>query len=415
MVREDRNSVLAAGVPRKRGKPVHVEHEDDAAYCVLSGDDVLEIHTPQDTLPRVHEYMHACHSNEKRMRAAYKRVNMTVAQVAEDLRMHLKFWPWRMSRRGTPNVIAKGVQSWLRRERANAKKHLDENPKLKGQWPDFATRLRMAAVMRGLNDGDYLRKAGFGRGKSDTALATTVMNLVYNDKEKQAAEMLHSVFFGALENPPKPPPGPEGEPLGSPDEPGDEEGEDFFHEGDDDERYPDAHAEIIELDHSVRIPEAKIGKRRARMGPRLHRPSLRKPVLPQRLFVKRSPQKPAGTILVDASGSMGHFDLIKNLCERAPFGTIAYYAGSDDATDPYGWLYVYARNGRRAMEIVEPELRGNTVDGPAIDWLLSQKAPRVLITDREFCGAKDSRVQVERLKVLEGQGAIKVENYRRVR
>src|SRR4029077_3292808 len=122
---------------------------------------------------------------------------------------------------------------------------------------------------------------------------------------------------------------------------------------------------------------------------------------------RRSPRQIDGTILVDASGSMGDFDQIKRWCELAPFGTIAYYAGNHRS----GKLFVYARNGKRAREIEDPRLGGNTVDGPAMDWLMSQAKPRLMITDRGFCGADDSIAQVARLEHLERLGEITVKDY----
>ena len=167
------------------------------------------------------------------------------------------------------------------------------------------------------------------------------------------------------------------------------------------------HMDIIELPHTECIPEAVRGYRRATSGSRLHRPSLRKPILPQRLFVRKTPREAGGTILVDASGSMGDWNEILQWCEKAPFGTIAYYAGNGRS----GALYVYARNGKRAREIVNPHMGGNTVDGPAMDWLLTQAKPRLMITDRGFCDASDSEIQVYRLAELERRGEIKVLDY----
>jgi len=165
--------------------------------------------------------------------------------------------------------------------------------------------------------------------------------------------------------------------------------------------------EIIELPHTEPIPEAVVGYRRATSGARLHRSSLRKPVLPQRLFLRRTPREPAGTILVDASGSMGDWDQVRQWCEKAPFGTIAYYAGNGRG----GKLFVYARDGKRAPEIVNPHMGGNTVDGPAMTWLLTQAKPRIMITDRGFCDAADSTLQVLRLENLERAGEIIVKDY----
>ena len=165
--------------------------------------------------------------------------------------------------------------------------------------------------------------------------------------------------------------------------------------------------DIIELPHTEHIAEASVGTRLATSGSRLYRPALRRPILPQRMFVRRAAIEAGGTILVDASGSMGSWDQVKEWCEKAPFGTIAYYAG----WRARGGLYVYARNGKHAVDIVHPDGRDNMVDGPAIDWLLQQPGPRTMVTDRGFCGAWDSTAQIVRLATLEAAGEIKVVDY----
>lgn len=166
--------------------------------------------------------------------------------------------------------------------------------------------------------------------------------------------------------------------------------------------------EIIELPMTETIDGAEVGMRLATSGPRLYRPALRRPVLPQRMFVRRTPIEPQGAILIDASGSMGDFDQVTRWVEKAPFATIAYYAGDGRSA---GWLYIYARDGFRAKECVTPPTQGNTVDGPAMDWLMRQPGPRIMITDRGFCDVPDSYAQVQRLATLEAAGEIKVLPY----
>jgi hypothetical protein len=128
------------------------------------------------------------------------------------------------------------------------------------------------------------------------------------------------------------------------------------------------------------------------------------------MFVKKAPVLPGGTILIDASGSMGDFDEIIKWMETSPFGTIAYYAG--DTYRGCGWLYVYARKGWHAPEVKHLPDRENVVDGPAMDWLMKQARPRTFVTDRQFCGAADSTMQVVRLRRLEKQGELEVRDYR---
>jgi hypothetical protein len=315
-------------------------------------------------------------------------------------------------------VIEAQTKKWLSAESREAKKHLAKHPEDRGTWPDWSYRLRQSAVKTGLSgyyDGRHflLRKAGFV-DYEQKVLAIKALELIVNNKEKEAAEMMQRAFFGELTERKthifKPPPG---------HDPGDSDGEDVSPGGDemDEDDACDSPGEqpkmdIVELEHVVRIEAAKVGYRRGTSGNRLHRPSLRKPVLPQRLFIKKNPTMPGGAILIDASGSMGDFDQIAKWCEAAPFGTIAYYAGHDNGSGA-GQLFVYARNGRRALEIVEPDSRGNQVDGPAMDWLMQQPKPRIMVTDRGFCGAPDSVAQTVRLRQLEKRGEIVVKNYRK--
>jgi len=271
---------------------------------------------------------------------------------------------------------------------------LAEHPEFRGTWPDFAMRLRQCAVKTGMG-GDCWRTiedADFATNEQKS-FAAEILGKMHDGKAKQAAQLLQAAFFPPVEvrqgNS-----GEEGKASGKK-RPAQDGG------------IKQPHMDIIELPHTETIPDATVGYRRATSGSRLHRPSLRKPVLPQRLFIRRTPHEPHGTILVDASGSMGSWDRVKEWCELAPFGTIAYYAGNGTS----GKLFVYARNGKRAREIVKPGMGGNTVDGPAITWLMSQAKPRIMITDRGFCDANDSRAQVLRLEQLERAGEIKVMDY----
>jgi hypothetical protein len=394
--------MLVAGVPLKRGSPKHVEHFDDTASTIYGRDGrVLEIHTPQDTLRRVHELMHARSSDVKRQNRQYKGVNNSVRNLTEDCVIHLKHWPWRHAK--TPERIERDVAEYLALDldRADKAKQTiaDRTAKDAGQavWANFAYRLRNAAVMAGIRRGDYYTASGcVGFTETEASFARRVYNLILNGKEGKAAEMLQAAFF-------PPPPVielPPGKKPGKGKIPGDGKRATGSALG--------PKMEIIELPHTEAIEDAVVGTRIATSGARLYRPALRKPVIPSRCFVRRSPQEPGGTILVDASGSMGGWDQVKGWCEKSPFGTIAYYAGDGHSK---GWLYVYARDGMRAREIVEPDSQGNTVDGPAMDWLMSQEAPRIMVTDRGFCDVADSMTQVVRLENFEARGEITVVNY----
>jgi hypothetical protein len=397
---ENRNSVLVAGVPRERGTPTHYERPDDTAFVAFDGNVLREVHTPQNPFPRVHEFMHMLHTDNDHNGSGktYSGVAEDVRQVIEDCRLHLNFWPW--SNGETPIAIEDDTRRHLQRERAELTKALKGHPERRGKWPDFATRIRQVAIRRGLGDpfGPLLRR--YFPSDSERKFATQLVQWIEQGEERKAAQWLDRIYFPMVTIPEgfRFPWMPKRTNAWDP-----ETANLAWNE------HPPM--EVIELSHTEKIPEAKIGYRRATTGARLHRPSLRKVILPQRLFVRRLPYDPGGTILIDASGSMGDFNEITRWCEKAPFGTIAYYAGTDDTEG--GQLFVYARNGRRAQRIVHPADRGNSVDGPAMDWLLSEKPPRIMVTDREFCGASDSTTQIHRLSVLESMGLIEVRDYRR--
>jgi hypothetical protein len=388
-------SMLVAGVPHTRGAPEHFEHTDETAVTIFSDKGkVLEIHTPQEVTRRVHELMHAKHTNRARYLRQYRGVVHDVREITEDCRLHLGHWPWHQGH--TPQQVATAVTSFMddeleRCEECKQKiedKTLDGDQLQKAIWAHFAVRLRRKAVLEGMN-GPVEYDLNFTTAEEQ--LVQQVFSLLGDGCEGKAAELLQSVFF---------PPPPE-VPGNDPETPNRKRGRG---RGGTPAR---PKMEIIELKHTDPIAEAVVGSRIATSGPRLYRPALRKLVIPNRCFVRRSPQEPGGTILIDASGSMGSWDQVKDWCQKAPFGTVAYYAGRDSK----GWLYVYARNGYRAREIVKPRGGGNVVDGPALDWLMSQEGPRIMVTDRQFCGASESLAQKVRLEHLEARGEVTVVDY----
>jgi hypothetical protein len=102
---------------------------------------------------------------------------------------------------------------------------------------------------------------------------------------------------------------------------------------------------------------------------------------------------PGGTVLIDASGSMGWSpeELLKCL-EAAPAATIAIYSGRGNR----GVLRVVAKDGRMiAPDLVAPPCGGgNIVDGPALEWLASQAEPRIWISDGVVTGVDDMEYAV---------------------
>jgi len=131
---------------------------------------------------------------------------------------------------------------------------------------------------------------------------------------------------------------------------------------------------------------------RSRRGARVHGARLARAVVNATtvgLFIKNRKES-GGAVLIDASGSMSFdCDTLAALAIQAPAATVAYYAGDCNGADHrrgvYGTLRIFARNGKRSR--TAPRRGGsNDVDLWAVRWLLRQPAPRVLVSDLEFCG-----------------------------
>lgn len=115
-----------------------------------------------------------------------------------------------------------------------------------------------------------------------------------------------------------------------------------------------------------------------------------------RVFRRPYAKGNAGTILIDASGSMYIPEkMLQKFCAEAPALTLAFYNAPSDDYGTYrlgtthGNLYVYAANGFRAQKLPD-DFRwnpsydwggGNMIDYQATAWLLKQPGPRYLITD----------------------------------
>ena len=105
----------------------------------------------------------------------------------------------------------------------------------------------------------------------------------------------------------------------------------------------------------------------------------------KKIFKQKQTQL-GGTILIDASGSMS-FDGkdILEIMQLLPAVTIAMYNGSGDTGD----LRIIAKNGKRVSEkyLDEHSGYGNIVDGPALEWLGTQPARRIWVSDMHVFGA----------------------------
>ena len=107
-----------------------------------------------------------------------------------------------------------------------------------------------------------------------------------------------------------------------------------------------------------------------------------------RVFKARSHRPPAGSMLVDLSGSMSWSEEhLLEVVEAAPAALVATYSGQGER----GTLRVVARGGRRARDKhITARNDGNVVDGPALAWLGRQKSPRVWFSDGGVTGVNDS-------------------------
>jgi hypothetical protein len=105
------------------------------------------------------------------------------------------------------------------------------------------------------------------------------------------------------------------------------------------------------------------------------------------LFSRRVRQKPGGTVVIDASGSMAATaENLTVLARLIPTATIAYYSG--EGSNGRGVLAVYADKGKRFSGSL-PErtlLGGNSVDLPAVRWMLQHPKPWTFVSDLQFGG-----------------------------
>lgn len=122
-----------------------------------------------------------------------------------------------------------------------------------------------------------------------------------------------------------------------------------------------------------------------------------------------------GTILIDASGSMGiEDDALDELMTLAPYGNIAYYDGCDARPRDKGDIVVVAERGRQAdLKTIpvgkkgRPERHGdNIVDLQGMQWMMTHPKPWYYLTDGQFTGPC-SKAAKELLHRLLNTGAVK--------
>ena len=101
---------------------------------------------------------------------------------------------------------------------------------------------------------------------------------------------------------------------------------------------------------------------------------------------RRRRRQAGGTALIDCSGSMSLTpEMLEDLVSANPAAVVATYSGDDDRQQ--GRLHIVARQGRRVRpEHVRPPGTYNICDGPALDWLGRQPAPRIWVSDGGVTG-----------------------------
>lgn len=107
-------------------------------------------------------------------------------------------------------------------------------------------------------------------------------------------------------------------------------------------------------------------------------------------------EEPLGTILLDMSGSMGlRQSQILALIKADIEVKVAGYEGSDNK----GELTILA-DKMSCVDTIERRFGGNVIDGPALEWLATQKGPLTWISDGGITGEGDASMGlVTRTKV----------------
>lgn len=97
------------------------------------------------------------------------------------------------------------------------------------------------------------------------------------------------------------------------------------------------------------------------------------------VFSRKAKRVPGGSVLIDQSGSMSLSPAdVLAIVSAAPAAIVATYAG--DART--GVLRVLAMNGKRVNDAdVHLTQSGNTVDGPALEWIARFPGPRFWVSD----------------------------------
>lgn len=137
------------------------------------------------------------------------------------------------------------------------------------------------------------------------------------------------------------------------------------------------------LDHPIRYAARKIKPRE--FGDTFRFPE--RDVTDERVFGSMRHVR-GGTILIDNSGSMAlsHEDIM-SLIRYAPNAEIAQYEGRRNDGD----LKIIAHHGRvAAPKDLQRKYGNNTIDGPALEWLVTRKRPFMWVSDGQVHGKMDT-------------------------
>jgi hypothetical protein len=130
-------------------------------------------------------------------------------------------------------------------------------------------------------------------------------------------------------------------------------------------------------------------------------------------------RKVKGSVLIDCSGSMNPDPaLIEEIVARSSAAVVALYAGSYRDNNKTGVTMVVGRDGKvvesvpRAMEEVAQFNHNNLVDGPALQWLARQEAPRIWVSDGEVTGLTSDRtgLLIEAAMICKWNGIMRVDS-----
>jgi hypothetical protein len=350
---------VRAGVDPQRAAEKIALFEGDGGVVIDENNKVVGISSPSERtaygrLVRLHELIHAKHSQNRKRKYS----DVRVGQGIEDVKVHTIWWPAEL-----PEQLVKDAYKVAKhslRKALKLKNLIQKEPEVHNSM--LVESLRAWAILSKLKriGGRDMLNNGFYQGidKCFDVIISTVS--VY--RKFDIAEDLFASLFRWPDSP-----------HGNFPEFGSDKKEEGI-------------VKIIELEHTERCRDSRAYSP-SRSGARIYRSRLVRAVVCGQsygLFRKKRAVEPLGTTLIDASGSMSlTLEKLCQLCAAAPGADVAYYSGRDNT----GEIVIFAKNGFRSAKVRET-LGSNVIDLNAMLWLLRQPEPRVIVTDGKFCGGK---------------------------